>query len=59
MLIGSVGIHHEQLPVLDGSAVEPTDVIVIGIDQAPLVGSEQWWHTDLRPLAEAAVPVKK
>jgi|SRR6187401_1038577 hypothetical protein len=45
--------------VLDGSAVEPTDVIVIGIDQAQLAGSEQWWHADLRPLAEAAVPVKK
>lgn len=45
--------------VLDGSAVEPTDIIVIGIDQAQLAGSEQWWHTDLRPLAEAAVPIKK
>jgi hypothetical protein len=45
--------------VLDGSAVEPTDVVVIGVDQAQLAGSEQWWNTDLRPLAEAAVPVKK
>ena len=45
--------------VLDGSAVEPTDIVVIGIDQAQLAGSEEWWHTDLRPLAEKAVPVKK
>jgi hypothetical protein len=45
--------------VLDGSPVEATDIIVIGIDQAQLAGSEQWWHADLRPLAEAAVPVKK
>ncbi len=45
--------------VLDGSAMEPTDVVVIGVDQAQLAGSEQWWNTDLRPLAEAAVPVKK
>jgi len=45
--------------VLDGAAVEPTDVVVIGIDQAQLASSEEWWHTDLRPLAEAAVPVKK
>jgi hypothetical protein len=45
--------------VLDGSPVEPTDVIVIGVDQAQLAGSEQWWNTDLRPLAEKAVPVKK
>jgi hypothetical protein len=45
--------------VLDGSPVEATDVIVIGVDQAQLAGSEQWWHTDLRPLAEAAVPIRK
>lgn len=45
--------------VLDGSPVEPTDIIVIGVDQAQLAGSEEWWHTDLRPLAEKAVPVKK
>jgi hypothetical protein len=45
--------------VLDGSPVDPSDIIVIGIDQAQLAESEQWWHTDLRPLAEAAVPVKK
>src|SRR5690348_10341761 len=42
--------------VLDGSPVEATDRIVIGVDQAQLAGSEQWWHADLRPLAEAAVP---
>ncbi len=45
--------------VLDGAAIDPTDIIVIGIDQAQRVGSDAWWHTDLRPLAEAAVPVKK
>ena len=45
--------------VLDGSIVEPTDIIVIGIDQAQKAGSETWWNTDLRPKAEAAVPLKK
>ena len=45
--------------VLDGGPVDPTDIIVIGIDQVQRAGSEEWWHTDLRPLAEAAVPVKK
>jgi hypothetical protein len=45
--------------VLDGSPVEGSDIVVIGVDQAQLAGSEQWWHTDLRPLAEAAVPAKK
>jgi hypothetical protein len=45
--------------VLDGGPVDPTDIVVIGIDQVQRAGSEEWWHTDLRPLAEAAVPVKK
>jgi hypothetical protein len=45
--------------VLDGSAVEATDIVVLGIEQAQLAGSDQWWHADLRPLAEAKVPVKK
>ena len=45
--------------VLDGSPVEPSDIIVIGVDQAQLAGSEEWWHSDLRLLAEKAVPVKK
>jgi hypothetical protein len=45
--------------VLDGAPIDPTDIVVIGIDQAQRVGSEQWWHADLRPLAEAAVPIKK
>jgi hypothetical protein len=45
--------------VLDAGPVDPTDIIVVGIDQAQRAGSETWWHTDLRPLAEAAVPVKK
>jgi hypothetical protein len=45
--------------VLDAAAVEPTDIVVIGIDQAQRAGSETWWHADIRPLAEAAVPVKK
>ena len=45
--------------VLDGSQVDPTDTIVIGIDQAQRAGSDTWWNTELRPVAEAAVPVKK
>jgi hypothetical protein len=45
--------------VLDGSHIDPTDIVVIGIDQAQRAASEEWWRTDLRPAAEAAVPVKK
>jgi hypothetical protein len=45
--------------VLDGSDIDATDVIVIGINQAQYVGSDAWWRTDLQPAAEAAVPLKK
>src|SRR4029079_13019527 len=45
--------------VLDAGQVDPTDIVVIGVDQAQRAGSETWWHADIRPLAEAAVPVKK
>jgi hypothetical protein len=45
--------------VLDGTTVDPTDIVVIGINQAQRVGSNDWWRADLRPAAEAAVPVKK
>ncbi len=45
--------------VLDAGPVDPTDIIVIGIDGTQRAGSDAWWHAELRPLAEAAVPVKK
>jgi hypothetical protein len=45
--------------VLDGSPVEPSYIVVIGVNQAQKAGSEVWWHTDLQPAAEAAVPLKK
>jgi hypothetical protein len=45
--------------VLDGSEVDPSDVIVIGINQAQQTGSDAWWRADLQRAAEAAVPLKK
>ena len=45
--------------VPDPAIKDPTDVIVIGINQAQHVGSDEWWRADLRPAAEAAVPLKK
>jgi hypothetical protein len=45
--------------VLDGAAIEPDYVIVIGVNQAQRVGSDAWWRADLQPAAEAAVPRKK
>src|SRR5262245_4885169 len=45
--------------VLDGSPVEGTDIVVIGINQAQHVGAAEWWRADLQPAAQAAVPMKK
>lgn len=45
--------------VLDGSAIDASDIVVIGINQAQNVGSPTWWRADLQPAAEAAVPLKK
>lgn len=45
--------------VLDGGPVDPTDSIVIGVNQAQRVNSNTWWRADLQPAAEAAVPRKK
>jgi hypothetical protein len=44
--------------VLDGSPIEPTDLIVIGVNQAQRVGSEAWWRADLQGAAEAAAHKK-
>jgi hypothetical protein len=45
--------------VLDGSKIDPSDIIVIGINQVQRAGSEAWWRTELQRAAEAAVPLKK
>ena len=45
--------------VLDGSDVEPTDIVVIGVNQAQRVNSDAWWRADVQPAAEAAVPRRK
>lgn len=44
--------------VLDGSPIEPTDVIVVGVNQAQRVDSEAWWRTDLQAAAQAAAQRK-
>jgi hypothetical protein len=45
--------------VLDGAPVDATDVVVVGINQAQVVGSTTWWRVDLQPAAQAAVSPKK
>jgi hypothetical protein len=41
--------------VLDVGAIAATDLLVVGVDQAQRVGSDDWWKTDLRSIAEAWV----
>jgi hypothetical protein len=45
--------------VLDGSPIEPTDVIVVGVNQAQKVNSDAWWRADLQALAQEAAKQKK
>ena len=40
--------------VLDVGAIDPTDTLMAGVDQAQRVGSEDWWRADLRTIAESA-----
>ena len=45
--------------VLDGSAIDANDIVVVGINQAQRAGSDAWWRAELQRAAEAAVPLKK
>ena len=40
--------------VLDGSPIDATDLIVVGVNQAQHANSEAWWRGDLQSLAEQA-----
>jgi hypothetical protein len=44
--------------VLDGSPIDASDSIVIGVNQAQRVKSDVWWRADLQAAAEALVPRK-
>lgn len=41
--------------VLDVGGIEPTDALMVGVDQAQRVDSDAWWRTDLRTVAEGAM----
>jgi hypothetical protein len=38
--------------VLDVGGIEPTDSLMVGVDQAQRAGSDQWWRANIRALAE-------
>ena len=39
--------------VLDVGGIEAGESLLVGVDQAQRVGSDDWWRADLRTLAEA------
>ena len=39
--------------VLDVGGIEAGDQLLVGVDQAQKVGSDDWWRADLRTIAEA------
>ncbi len=45
--------------VLDGSAIAATDRLVIGVEQAQKVDSEDWWRADLRSAATKVIADSK
>jgi len=45
--------------VLDVGKIEPTDMLMAGVDQVQQVGSADWWRTDLRAIAEAAADARR
>lgn len=45
--------------VLDGSPIEPTDFIVVGVNQAQRVDSDAWWRADLQTAANEAAKQRK
>ena len=45
--------------VLDVGPVDPAATIVIGVNQAQRLNSDNWWKADIKAAAEAAAPRKK
>lgn len=41
--------------VLDVGGIEAGDTLMVGVDQAQQVGSDDWWRADLRAIAEATI----
>jgi hypothetical protein len=41
--------------VLDGAPIDPSDLVVVGANQAQQAGSDEWWRADLRAIAGAAI----
>jgi hypothetical protein len=53
------GTSKHSTMVLDGSSIGPTDLVVVGVNQAQRVDSEVWWRADLQAAAEAVARAGK
>ena len=40
--------------IMDGSPIAPTDIVVVGVNQAQRAGTEIWWRGDLQEAATTA-----
>ena len=54
----TVGQTKYSAMVLDVGAIEATDTLMAGVDQAQRVGSDTWWRADLRAVAESAAKTR-
>ncbi len=45
--------------VLDVGKIDPTDILMAGVDQAQRVGSDAWWRADMRAIAQAAMDARR
>jgi hypothetical protein len=54
----AVGETKYSAMVLDVGKIEPTDTLMAGVDQVQNTGSDDWWRSDLRSIAEAAAAAK-
>ena len=54
----AVGQTKYSAMVLDVGAIEATDTLMAGVDQAQRVGSDTWWRADLRAVAESAAKTR-
>ena len=44
--------------VLDGFTLDTDDSVVVGVNQAQRVGSNDWWRADIESAAEARARAK-
>jgi hypothetical protein len=54
----AVGETKYSAMVLDVGKIDPADVLMAGVDQAQAAGSDVWWRTDLRVIAQGAADAR-